>query len=142
MWDPLNVRPGLSDILKSSMQTLKHVVVVIYVDDDDVDPLFGIPSELEDIRTKNILETITIHIMLNTPDANCRRGNDWDRLDEVLTTPGWLSLKQVSLIIEIDDCFEEDDELHGALRAFQNIREKRFPRSSCNSNLLNFSIRI
>ena len=73
------------------MQTLKHIVVNIDVDIDD-DPLFGILSEFEVIGTKNIIETVTIGIVVVT-DANCWRGDEWGRLDEVLTTPGWVSLK-------------------------------------------------
>ena len=37
------------------MQTLKHIVMNINVDDIDVDPLFDIPSELN-MCTKNIIE--------------------------------------------------------------------------------------
>ena len=40
---PRIVRPNLADTLRSSMQTLKHIVVKINVDGGN--PLFGIPSE-------------------------------------------------------------------------------------------------
>ena len=104
---PQIVRPSLPDILQPSMQTLKHITVNIYVDefDRDVDLLFGIPSEFEDVRTKNIIETVTIRLL--TPYASCCPGADWSRLDEVLTTPGWPSPKRVSLILEINSSFHE-----------------------------------
>jgi hypothetical protein len=95
-------------MLRPSMQTLKHIVVNIHVDDDDVDPLFGIPSELEDMRTKNIIETVTIGILFRWMQ-DCRRGDDWGRLDEVLTAPGWFSLKRVSLAIELPSYNRSDD---------------------------------
>ena len=50
-------------MLRPSMQTLKHMVVNFYdidIDGVDFDPLFGIPSELEDMRNNNIIETIEI----------------------------------------------------------------------------------
>ena len=124
------------------MQTLKHIAVNIEVYGVDVDPLFGIPSELEDLRTKNIIETITIDILVDT-DANCRRGDDWGRLDEVLTSPGWFSLKQVSLAIEIDINFrrtrnDDDDELEEALR---DLPETQFPRLS-SSNSVSFKFEV
>ena len=119
------------------MQTLKHIVVIMYIDGVDVDPLFGIPSELEEIRTINIIETITIRIMVQA-DTGCRREDDWGRLDEVLTIPGWVSLKKVSLAIEIACFFGKDDELEVAL---QNLPETQFPRLS-SSNSVSFDFEI
>ena len=125
-------------MLRPSMHTLKHIVVGILIDDDvDNDPLFGIPSELEDMRTKNIIETVTIEILVQT-DADCRRGDDWGRLDEVLTAPGWFSLKRVSLVIEIYSYSREDDELEVALR---NLPETQFPRLS-SSTYVSFGFEV
>jgi hypothetical protein len=117
-------------MLKPSMQTLKHIFLIIYVDDVDVDPLSGIPFELEIMRTRNIIETVSIRIVLLT-DPICRRGDDWGRFDEVLTTPGWFSLKQVSLAIEIANRSLRRDEVEFA----------KFPRlSSSNSVTFDFSV--
>jgi len=60
-------------MLRPSVHTLKHIVVDIEVDNVDVDPLFGIPSELEDMRTKNIVESVTIGILVQM-DEDCRQG--------------------------------------------------------------------
>ena len=84
------------------MQTLKHITVKIHLNDDNNDPLFAILSEFEDMRTKNIIETVTIGILVQKY-GSCRVGDDWGRIDEILTTPGWFSLKRVSLIIEINN---------------------------------------
>ena len=124
-------------MLRPSMQTLKHIVVITEVDGDDVDPLSGIPSELEIIRTKNIIETIAIEILVDT-DADCRRGDDWGRLDQVLTTPGWFSLKQVSLVIQIYSYSRRDNKLEVALR---NLPETQFPRLS-SSNSISFDFEV
>ena len=126
-------------MLQPSMQTLKHIVVDVTVGGNDVDPLFGIPSELEIIRTKNIIETITIEILVET-DADCRRADDWGRLDQVLTTPGWFSLKQVSLAIQIYSFFrrDSDNELEEALR---KLPETQFPRLS-SSNSISFDFKV
>jgi hypothetical protein len=123
-------------MLKPSMQTLKHIVLTIHVDDADVDPLFGIPSDLEVMRTRNIFETVTIRIMVEA-DTGCRQ-DDWGRLDEVLTTPGWFSLKRVSLAIEITYFHAREDELEVALR---KLPETQFPRlSSSNSVTFDFDV--
>jgi hypothetical protein len=113
------------------MQTLKHIVVNIYVDDIDVDPLFGIPSELDGMRNKNIIETVTFRISVET-DTDCRRGDDWGRLDEVLTAPGWLSLKRVSLAIEIASYVRSGNELEVALR---NLPETQFLRLTSSKSV-------
>jgi hypothetical protein len=34
-------------------------------------------------------------------DTDCCLGDDWGRLEETLTNPGWISLKWVSLAMEI-----------------------------------------
>ena len=120
------------------MQTLKHIVVQIHVDDVNNDPLFGIPSELEDMRTKNIIESITISVMVLT-DSNTRQGGDWGRLDEVLTTPGWFALKRVSLAIDVCSFGRADNELEMALR---KLPETQFPRlSTSNSISFHFEVR-
>ena len=121
------------------MQTLKHIVMRIVVDGRgvDVDPLFGIPSELEDMRTKSIIEAITLEILIPM-DANCHRGDDWGRLDKVLTTPGWFSLKRVSLAIEISRHYRPDNELEMALR---KLPETQFPRLS-SSNSISFDFEV
>ena len=133
--DPRNIRPSLADTLRPSMQTLKHVVVNIVV--DSVDLLFCIPSELEVMRTKNIIETVTIRIVDQMP-ASCRQADDWGRLDEVLTTPGWFSLKRVSLSIELASYRDDDDELEMALR---KSPETQFPRLS-SSNSVSFDLEV
>ena len=125
-------------MLKPLMPTLKHIVVIFHVYDCDVDPLIGFPSELEVIHTRNIIETIDIRIVLEMIPI-CRRGDEWGRLDEVLTTPGWCSLKQVSLVIEISGSFAvRADELELAL---EKLLETQFPRlSSSNSVAFDFDV--
>jgi len=113
------------------MQTLKHIAVDVHIDDVDVDPLFGLPSELEDMCTKNIIQTLTIEVLVQT-DADCRRGDDWGRLDEVLTSSGWSALKQVSLVIEIASFGRSDNKLEVALR---KLPETQFPRLSTSKSI-------
>ena len=124
------------------MQTLKDIAVKIDVDSVNVDPLFGIPSELENMRSKNIIETITIEIEVML-DENCCRGDNWGRLDEVLTSPGWFSLKHVSLAIVIVTDFrgtwnDFDDKLEEALR---DLPETQFTRLS-SSNSVSFDFEV
>ena len=134
-----NFMPSLADMLRPFMQTLKHVVLKIVGDYDGVDLLLGIPSELEDMRTKNIIETVAIEIW-DRLRASYRRGDDWghSRFDEALTRPGWVSLKQVSLTMTIVTHGERYDNDEVALRM---LSETQFPRlSSSNSVSFNFEV--
>jgi hypothetical protein len=128
---------SLADMLRPSMKTLKHIALTLDVDDgDDVDPLFGIPSELKRMRDKNIIETITIEVWV---DKQCRGGKDWGRLDNVLTAPGWSSLKKVSLAIEFTLHFGRGrNELEGTLR---RLPVTQFPRLS-SSNSISFDFEV
>jgi hypothetical protein len=120
-------------MLRPSMQTLKDIFLIIRVVRVDDDSLFHILSEFEDMRTKNIIETVTIGVMY---ESFCRV-DDWtrSRLDEILTTPGWFSLKHVLLTIYIDEHFGRDSE------ALQKLPETHFPRLSSN-NSVSFYFRI
>ena len=119
------------------MQTLKHIVVDIDLIDyyERADPLAGIVSMLEDMRTKNVIETVTIGILRNI-DANRRLKDDWGRLDEVLTSAGWFSLKRVTLTIDVVHFEGSEDELKVAL---QKLWTHFFRLSSSNS--VSFDIR-
>ena len=117
------------------MRTLKHITVNIRVLDYDDDPLFCILSEFEDLRNKNFIETITIRIHFRLGANRCR-GDDWGRLDEALTDPGWFSLKQVSLVIVIPIS-------NKAEVALRKLPETQFLRlSSSNSVLFDFEVNI
>ena len=114
------------------MQTLKKITLDIEVDDVDVDPLFGIPSDFEEMRNKNIIEAIDILVLIPTGG---RGGDDWRRLDEVLTGPGWVWLEEVRLIIAINTYGRTngDNELEVALK---KLPETQFPRLSSSKTII------
>ena len=116
------------------MDTLWKIILDIGVDGVDVDPLFGIPSELERMRNKNFIQTIDIQVVI-PPDGDCRRGDDWRRLDEVLTGPGWVWLEEVRLIIAINTYGRTngDNELEVALK---KLPETQFPRLSSSKTII------
>ena len=116
------------------MRTLKHIVVNINVDGVPADPLFSIPSEFEYMGS-NIIETVTIGIKFRT---HSQRGDNWCMLDKVFTTPGWFSLKRVSLGIDISRIYGTNNELEMALR---NLPETQFPRL-LSSNTVSFDFEV
>ena len=117
-------------MLRPSMETLRHLDMAIHVDGLDTDPLAGIPSELEDMRNKNIIEIITIRVRV-LAIGNFQRDGDWGRLDEVLARSGWFALKQVSLSIELD-ISRRDVKLEVA---FRKLPEIQFPRLSASKSV-------
>ena len=140
-----NNKPSLADMLRPSIQTLKHIILNFYdVVTDDGDPLFGIPSEFEEMRTKNIIETVTIGILFRECASFRLVGDEsdvWGRLDEILTSPGWFSLKRVSLAIGIPSSNSEGNKLE----ALRNIPDSlaQFPQlSSSNSVSIDIDVKV
>ena len=121
------------------MSTLKNITVNIHVNDNYEDPLFGIPAEFEDMHDANIIENITINILVQT-DASCSVGDAWGKLDGVLTKVGWSALKRVSLAIDVA-CYSRvpgASELEAALR---KLPETQFPRLSASESVrFDFSV--
>ena len=129
-------------MLQPSMQTLKNIVVnIYYYGGDDLLSGHGILSMFEDMRTKNIIETVTIRIHHTSRELHVIRGliitDDWGRLDEVLTSTGWFSLKRVSLNIVFNFKVSKN-ELKVTL---QNLIEKHFLRLS-SSNSVSFDLMV
>ena len=94
---------------------LKHIVV-----DIDDDPLFGIPSALEVMGTKNIIETVTIGFLVDT-DPIAARETAWVGLTKY-SFPGWFSLKRVAIwIFCIRKGYDQRE------MAFLKLRETLFP---------------
>ena len=128
------------------MQTLKHIVLDFYdlynFDVDTLQVFSGIPSDLEEMRNKNIIETIGISVA----SKDYGRGVglpvvfDWGRLDEVLTTLGWFSLKRVSLTMEIHRYSSGGNDSEWDL-ALRNLQMKQFPRLS-SSNSVSFDFKV
>ena len=81
-------------MLRPSMQTLGHIVVNV-VDYGD-DSLLGIPSEFEDMRTENIIETLTIRILVRRYANSGLLGDELARLDENT---------QISGVVFTEACF-------------------------------------
>jgi hypothetical protein len=106
------IQPNIADMLQPSMRTLTHLNIYIILDPDlDRDPLSGIPAQLEDMRSTNIIQSINL---IFRSKGKVRHGNDWGMLDKVLTEPGWFNtLKQVSLAIDATsyyvDIFDESE---------------------------------
>jgi hypothetical protein len=68
---PMSAWTSLADLLRPSMQTIKNLHVELFVRDYDDDLLFRLPSELEVMRSKNVIKSITIEVVLDT-DVDCK----------------------------------------------------------------------
>ena len=117
------------------MQTLKHIALSTVSTrirfDGDSSSLGIIASEFEDMSTKNIIETVTIGIFLSIHASFPPVEDDCGRLDEIFTSPGWLSLKRVSLAINTHGHhrgLNEQEEL-------RKLLETRFPRLSSSKSV-------
>ena len=118
------------------MQTLKHIALSAVGTrsihfDGDASSLGIIASEFEDMSTKNIIETVTIVIFLSIHPSFRPVADDWGRLDEIFTSPGWLSLKRFSLAIKIPRYNMELNELE----ELRKMVDTRFPRLSSSKSV-------
>ncbi|KDR66871.1 hypothetical protein GALMADRAFT_258745 [Galerina marginata CBS 339.88] len=129
---------GISKTLAPSMQTLTRLSLNISRDESGTaDPLSGLVDELKGIRHQNCIESIIINVYI-LPDWDCSSGDDWGRLDEELTQPGWPKLKSVLVGITVFTLSREANDLEMALR---KLPETQFPRlSSSKSVVFEFSV--
>lgn len=138
--DPTLAWTSLADLLRPSMQTIKNLHVELFVRDDDDDPLFHLPSELEVMRSKNVIESITIEVVIDT-DVDCKRGNEWGRLDELFMKTGWSALKKLSVAIWIYS-YERQPPLGSASEtALRKLPETQFVRLS-SSKTISFGFEV
>ncbi|KIM36521.1 hypothetical protein M413DRAFT_31573 [Hebeloma cylindrosporum] len=85
---------GLAKMVNPSIATLTRLRFLIYTDDDGTgtnDPLGGLIAELEELRhCQNVIAKMIIDVHV----AECSEGDDWGRLDRVLTqSSGWSKLE-------------------------------------------------
>jgi hypothetical protein len=115
------------------MQTLKHLHMRIFFDErfGGDDPLAGLCNMLDEMKNKNVIETITIGVFIGT-GSDCTRGDEWGRLDAALEQPGWPKLRQVSLGIIIRRWERANDDLECALK---QLPQTQFPKLSSSKSL-------
>jgi len=94
---------------------------------------------LTKIAGKNILEILSINVYfwseLDWDEIDIGTMDDWDMLDEVLTSSGWPTLKMVALEIVTEN---GSNEWPGQL---EQLKKEKFPRLS-ESKSLDFRFRI
>jgi hypothetical protein len=124
---------GLVKILYPTMQTLKHLLMTIFFDQrtGSDDPLAGLCNMLDEMKNRNVIETITIRVFIKR-DSDCTRGDEWGRLDAALAQPGWPKLRQVSLAIVIWSKERANDDLECALK---QLPQTQFPKLSSSKSL-------
>jgi len=115
-----------------SIRTLKALKLSAWIDDSSEDPLSGLSDELEKISAtgRSIIGTLSINVAVQT-DADCKRGDEWGLLDEVLTKKNaWPGLKEVSLKIEVYEYSRlEEDDLADALNKLPDTQFKKLSAS-------------
>ncbi|KAF9478980.1 hypothetical protein BDN70DRAFT_879248 [Pholiota conissans] len=96
---------GLASVLLPTLKKLKHLSFGLEIYQHD--PLGGLSYELEALQS-NVIETLDIDLKINYTSL-CTRGNEWTRLDSVLTRKSvWRKLKDVILTIGLISLGDED----------------------------------
>ena len=139
VYNPTSAWTSFADLLRPSMQTIKNLHVELFVRDNDDDPLFHLPSEFEVMRSKNVIESITIEVVLDT-EVDCKPGNGWGRLDELFTKTGWSALKKLSVAIRIYSYGEREPPIVNE-SALRKLPETQFVRIS-SSKTISFAFEV
>ncbi|KAF9485564.1 hypothetical protein BDN70DRAFT_916944 [Pholiota conissans] len=93
---------NLSQLLGASMKTLKNISICAdYIDGDGEDPLCGITNALGQLNKENIIEDLTITIIILAGLFEMQE-NAWSHLDRMLAESAWPKLRRVSLTVLVD----------------------------------------
>ncbi|KAF9483063.1 hypothetical protein BDN70DRAFT_929559 [Pholiota conissans] len=101
---------NLSKMLTPSIHTLKRIDLLITFDDSkspqkgQEDPFRGFIDALEGIENYNIIETLSIGVIILIDSTHGPLEN-WGRLDKLLTRPTWSKLRAVSLTVKTHHWF-------------------------------------
>ncbi|KAF9478244.1 hypothetical protein BDN70DRAFT_922036 [Pholiota conissans] len=120
---------GFFEMVSPSMQTLKSLSVQTDYDHDlgNIDPFNGLCLQLDKMRHRNIIETISVQITTRT-----RFHGTWAEFDAVLTQSGWPKLQCVSLTLMIHRAHRaEAEELKDE---YENSLQVHFPKLSSGNN--------
>ncbi|KAF8968071.1 hypothetical protein BDZ97DRAFT_2073145 [Flammula alnicola] len=131
---------GFAEMVAPFKKTLTKANLWAMIKDGCDDPLAGICEELENMagRKSNVLEDLEIQVKVGT-DSNCKTGDEWGRLDQVLTKPGWPALQDVSLQITIYSYSRNDDTL---LRTLKNLPQMQLTGlSSSTTTSFHFDVK-
>jgi hypothetical protein len=118
------------------MPTLRHLQVnttILNEGNGRTDPFCGLCNDLEEMKNRNIIETITLCVTVD-PNSYFLRDDEWGRIDTVLTQSGWPNLQQVLLTIRVWSFQFEGYELESALR---KLPQTQFPKLT-SSNSISF----
>lgn len=109
---------GSADVVLPSLQSLEHLHFQIMVTGEYNDTLGGLPAELAAMTGKNVIESISILVIIELDYHHRRLDNEWGDLDRALTQHqlGWPNLKNVTLILETNTYGRKEGDWEKALK--------------------------
>ena len=126
----------LPDIFSLCARTLKVLDLTVSMFDHVTLQLAGVCEGLEAMAGRNILEALSLEVIVDDRESMDSIGLDIERVDKLLFEPGWSALKQVSFKFEISR-WGNGSKLYDAL---QSLPDKYLTRlSNLESVALNFS---
>ena len=113
MFIPVGRTISLGEVSSSlaACHSLETLVLLIDIEDELQDPLFGLPDALSEMSGDNVLEELLINTHVQSHNS-CRTDAMWGRLDDVMSRSSFRALRRVSLkiILWVDDiCFSPDE---------------------------------
>ncbi|KAF9484202.1 hypothetical protein BDN70DRAFT_872904 [Pholiota conissans] len=131
-WRDASMVDGLADMLKPALQTLRHLRIdtISFLPSTAADTFFLLADEVKKMENKNIIEDITVTVLLFNPGWDLKSA-EWGQFDRVLGEPSWSNLQQFSLFIKSYQFTTDDD--HSV--QISSMTNKHFPRLSSSGKL-------
>jgi hypothetical protein len=122
-----------SSLTPGSLKTLKTVKLFPMLETQEDNPYLYFAQELEHIAGKNVLETLIVHIDIDT-DCRCTTdSSQWSQLDLILSEPdGFPLLRRVEIKVTIWHWSRDYSEFHTRL---EDIGKGSFPWLRDNKNV-------
>ncbi|KIM43880.1 hypothetical protein M413DRAFT_26159 [Hebeloma cylindrosporum] len=129
----------LAEMIIRSIRTLKTLKLAFYIVEESSEIVLShLCQDLQTISGDNIIESLSISILVNPGSNLAKGGNEWGLLDKVLTKKdAWFRLKQVSVEIQVPTCLQIDD----IIAALNNLPDNHFKGLS-TSETISFKLAV
>ena len=112
----------LSPIARTSLKFLD--LTVSLCDETTLQPLAGLCEELETMAGHNMLEVLSLEVLVDGHETENFVGSIIQHVEKVLVKPGWPALRQVSFKVSIACCLVSREASAELSKALQSLPDK------------------
>jgi hypothetical protein len=137
----VNRRQSLVGLLSTGARTLKSLDLTVFLCDVSVhQPLAGLCEELEAMAGHNMLEALSLKVIVDVHDSEDFIGPIIQDVEKELVKPWWSALRQVSFEVKVTDK-NDSGNIRELAEALQSLPDKYLGRlSNLESVAFNYSV--